>query len=206
MPLTLWNSGASYTATGFNWKTGVQPSPSNPLGNPSSYKGHTATNGPNFVMYLTTKYNKSPIQTYDFAWGGAAVPGMASQVENEFVPYYTGNGKLDPGWNPAKTLFAIFVGINDLDSWGKGTSYRNNVFKQYSGAIDTVSNQMQLCTLNLAGRTYANILCVTSCTQLAPGTSSSTRCRRSTKAPSLRTSRRPRRRQSTTTTVVLQQC
>ena len=155
--LTLWNSGASYTATGFDWKNGVQPSPNNPLGNPSSYKGHTATNGPNFVMYLTSKYNKSSIQTYDFAWAGSPVPGMVRQVENEFVPYYAGNGKLDPGWNPAKTLFAIFVGINDLDSWSKGSSYRNNVFKQYSGAIDTVSHQMQLCTLNLAGSTDANM-------------------------------------------------
>ena len=155
--LTLWNSGASYTATGFDWKHGVQPSPSSPLGNPSSYKGHTATNGPNFVMYLTTKYNKSSIQTYDFAWTGSPVPGVVRQVENEFVPYYTGSGKLDPGWDPANTLFAIFVGINDLDSWGKGTSYRNNVFKQYSGAIDTVSIRMQVYTLNLAGSTNANM-------------------------------------------------
>ncbi|KAL8797649.1 MAG: hypothetical protein Q9195_000001 [Heterodermia aff. obscurata] len=130
--------GASYTATGFNWKTGVQPSPNNPLGNPSSYKGHTATNGPNFVMYLTTKYNKSPTQTYDFAWGGSPVSGMVRQVEKEFVPNYAGKGNLDPGWDPATTLFAIFVGINDLDSWGKGTSYRDNTFKQYSGAIDTL--------------------------------------------------------------------
>ena len=157
MSLTLWNSGASYTATGFNWKTGVQPSAGNPLGNPSSYKGHTATNGPNFVMYLTTKYNKSPIQTYDFAVSGSPVPGMVRQVEKEFVPYYTGKGKLNPGWTPSQTLFAIFVGINDLDSWSKGISHRDGVFKQYSGAIDSVSNQLQFYTLNLAGSTNANM-------------------------------------------------
>ena len=157
MSLILWNSGASYTATGFDWKNGVQPSPSNPLGNPSSYKGHTATNGPNFVMYLTTKYNKSPIQTYDFAWSGSTLPGVVHQVENEFVPNYTGKGKLDPGWRPSKTLFVIFVGINDLHSWSKGASYRDNVFKQYSGAIDTVSNEMQLHTLDLARCTNANM-------------------------------------------------
>ena len=92
-------------------------------------------------MYLTTKYNKSPIQTYDFAWAGSPVPGMVGQIENAFVPYYTGNVKRDPGWNPTKTIFAIFVGINDLDHWSNGDTYRDNVFKQYTGAIDTVSKR-----------------------------------------------------------------
>ena len=130
------------TQTGFDWKNGVQPSPGNPLGNPSSYKGHTASNGPNFIMYLTNKYNKSPIQTYDFAWAGSPVPGMVGQIEDDFVPYYTGSGKLDPGWNPVKTIFAMFTGINDLDHWSDGDSYRDKVFKQYTGAIDTVSETM----------------------------------------------------------------
>lgn len=124
----------------------MQPSPGNPLGNPTSYKGHTASNGPNFIMYLTTKYNQSPIQTYDFAWAGSPVPGMVDQVEKDFVPYFTGGAKLDPGWNPAKTLFAMFVGINDLDHWSGGVSYRDNVFKQYTGALDTVSDQLHFGT------------------------------------------------------------
>lgn len=93
-------------------------------------------------MYLTTKYNKSPIQTYDFAWAGSPVPGMVGQVEKAFVPYFTGDGKLDPGWSPAKTLFAIFVGINDLDHWSLGYAYRDRVFEQYTGALETVSNEM----------------------------------------------------------------
>ena len=88
-----WYSGASYTATGFDWKNGVQPSPGNPFANPASYKGHTSSNGPNFIMYLTTKYNQSMIQTYNFAWSGSPVPGMVGQIEDAFVPLYTGGAK-----------------------------------------------------------------------------------------------------------------
>lgn len=115
------------------------PSPGNPLGNPSTYKGHTSSNGPNYIMYLTSKYNESRIQTYNFAWSGSPVPGMVGQIEDAFIPLYTNNAKLDPGWNPTKTLFTMFCGVNDLDHWGEGAAYRDNVFKQYTGAINTVS-------------------------------------------------------------------
>ena len=90
-------------------------------------------------MYLTNKYNESAIQTYNFAWSGSPVPGMVGQIEDAFVPLYTGGAKFDPGWTSSKTLFAMFCGINDLNNWASGNTYRDNVFKQYTGAIETVS-------------------------------------------------------------------
>ena len=64
---------------------------------------------------------------------------MVGQIKDAFVPLYTGGAKFDPGWEPSKTLFAMFCGINDLNHWDSGDTYRDNVFKQYSGAIETVS-------------------------------------------------------------------
>ena len=93
-------------------------------------------------MYLTTKYNHSMIQTYNFAWSGSPVPGMVGQIEDAFVPLYTGGAKFDPKWAPSTTLFAMFCGINDLNHWDSGDTYRDNVFKQYTGAIETVSGKM----------------------------------------------------------------
>ena len=96
-------------------------------------------------MYMTTKYNASIVQTYDFAWGGAPVLGMAAQVGDDFVPNFVAGAKMDPGWTPSKTLFPIFVGINDLDHWNSATTtaagiaaYRDNTFKLYASTLETV--------------------------------------------------------------------
>lgn len=56
--------GDSYSATNFDFN-GVQPSADNPLGNPA-YPGTTTSNGPNYVDYLTTTYNKSLLLTYKY--------------------------------------------------------------------------------------------------------------------------------------------
>lgn len=64
-----FHSGDSYTTPGFN-DTGVQPSIGNPLGNPN-YPGYTSSNGPNWVDFLTVKYNESQVLTCNLAYGGA---------------------------------------------------------------------------------------------------------------------------------------
>ncbi|KAL8823792.1 MAG: hypothetical protein Q9191_005543 [Dirinaria sp. TL-2023a] len=129
--------GASYTSTGFKWK-GTQPSPNNPLGNPSTYQGHTASNGPNFIQYMTRKYNQSLVQTYDFAWAGSPTLGVKDQVLDDFLPNFVPGRKLYPGWNASTTIFPIFVGINDLDHWNTAKVlpvYRNGIFVMYSDAL-----------------------------------------------------------------------
>jgi hypothetical protein len=97
-------------------------------------------------MYMTTQYNHSFVKAYDLSWAGAPVPGMLGQVSSVFAPFYTGGGRLDPKWVPSRTLFPIFVGINDLDHWNTGTTFttglaahRDDVFTQYARAIDLVS-------------------------------------------------------------------
>lgn len=77
----------------------MQPSPDNPLGNPP-YPGYTASNGPNWVDFLTTTYNATIVETVNLAYGGAVVDdrliaqylptvlSLRNQVEDEFLPLY----------------------------------------------------------------------------------------------------------------------
>jgi phospholipase/lecithinase/hemolysin len=85
--------------TGFDHTSSPYPSPSNPLGNPP-YPGFTSANGPNWVDFLTVRYNASTLLTYNLGFGGATVdsalvypyrPDVVSlkqQVNDEFMPTY----------------------------------------------------------------------------------------------------------------------
>lgn len=115
--------GDSYTTTGFN-DTLVQPNASNPLGNPA-YPGYTATNGPNWVDFLTTTYNKTFLETVNLAYGGATIDSayiepylptvlsIKDQVQQEYLPVYADHPSFFD-WQANNTLFAIFDGINDI--------------------------------------------------------------------------------------------
>ncbi|KAL8691178.1 MAG: hypothetical protein Q9224_004234 [Gallowayella concinna] len=135
----LFVFGASYTSTGF--QSGInfpQPSPSNPLGN--QRRGTTASNGPNFITYLTTTFNASLVQTYNFAFAGAQVDtpaidpskslvgknesykadhypnDMTAQMTNQFgdhfPPSHVGERIVD--WTGDTSLWISFFGINDV--------------------------------------------------------------------------------------------
>jgi phospholipase/lecithinase/hemolysin len=146
--------GDSYTQTGFNY-TLTPPSPSNPLGNPA-YPGWTSSNGPNWVDFLTVKYNASLLLTYNLAYGGATVdsdlvppytPSVLSlkyQVQNEFIPAYTGNSPAAPSapkWTGADSIFAIWIGINDVGNsyWfedARLNALYEDIFEVYAGLLD----------------------------------------------------------------------
>ncbi|KAL8687271.1 MAG: hypothetical protein Q9218_006510 [Villophora microphyllina] len=152
----LFVFGASYAGTGFNWlPPNPAPSPSNPLGN--SVRGGTSSNGPNFVTYLTTTFNASFIETYNFAFAGAKVsntatsstpyaknPGgqndMVAQVTNGFIPSYTSEAGHEPyaNWTADSTLFISFFGINDiLAIYAKGdVSTSIPIFQAYSQNLE----------------------------------------------------------------------
>lgn len=90
-PANYPSSGDSYSRTGFE-VTGVQPSVSSPLGNPA-YPGDTSANGPNWVNYLTVRYNKSVLLTYNFGTSGATlntsiVAGDGCSVQDELNEQY----------------------------------------------------------------------------------------------------------------------
>jgi len=140
--------GDSYTTTGFNVSL-TQPTPTNPLGNPT-YPGYTASNGPNWVDYLTVKYNASTVLTYNLAYGGATidsalvapylptVSSVAEQIENEWFPTYAASSS-SPKWSSDDTLFAIFDGINDVGNSfsSKNTALLNAaIYAVYHGLVD----------------------------------------------------------------------
>ncbi|KAI1073384.1 carbohydrate esterase family 16 protein [Whalleya microplaca] len=146
--------GDSYTQTGFDY-TLSPPSTSNPFGNPE-YPGWTSSNGPNWVGYLTVKYNASLLQTYNLAYGGATVdsdlvtpylPTVVSvkqQVLEQFIPGYSGDSPSAPSapeWSGADSVFAFWIGINDVgNTYGSGEEAWDilyaKIFDVYSGLVD----------------------------------------------------------------------
>lgn len=108
----------------------AQPSHANPLGNPA-YPGYTASNGPNWVDFLTTTYNSTFLRTVNLAYGGATVDAalvkqylptvlsLKEQVQTEYLPKYARHPSFFD-WKADDTLFASFLGINDV-----GNAYAN---------------------------------------------------------------------------------
>lgn len=105
--------------------------------------------GPNWVEFLTTTYNKSLLLTYDFAVGGATIDSnlvvpysstvvsMKDQVAT-FLANYSNKPPAAP-WTDQESLFAFFIGINDLIF---GAAYnetaRDLEWVEYADLIDQV--------------------------------------------------------------------
>ncbi|KAK5683616.1 hypothetical protein LTS10_005149 [Elasticomyces elasticus] len=142
--------GDSYTTTGFN-DTLAQPSRANPLGNPS-YPGYTATNGPNWVDFLTTTYNATFLETINLAYGGATVDSalvkpylptvlsLKDQIYTEYLPKYSSHPSFF-NWKKKSTLFASFFGINDIGN-AYGSDNASAILAQdiaeYAGLMDVL--------------------------------------------------------------------
>ncbi|KAG8731251.1 hypothetical protein FRC11_004657 [Ceratobasidium sp. 423] len=109
----LFAFGDSYTAIGFNsWQP--IPTDSNPIGVP--YPGTTWIDGANYAGYLTTQYNRSKLLTFDYAVGGNTVQGVKSQILDDFLSIRgAGHKPSYAPWTASDSLFACFVGINDLN-------------------------------------------------------------------------------------------
>ncbi|KAI4131089.1 MAG: hypothetical protein LQ338_001410 [Usnochroma carphineum] len=143
--------GDSYTDSGFN-PSGPQPNDTYPLGNPFSNSSappyHTFTNGPNWIEYLTFKYNRSLVHTYNLAVSGSTVNNtilnvtttadLIHQISDRFVPNYV--NKNTAGWNSWNSLFALFFGINDVNrSWSKRDGSINDaIFSSYRQMLDSL--------------------------------------------------------------------
>lgn len=147
-------SGDSYTTTLFDIH-GPQPNPGNPLGNPP-YPGSTSSNGPNFVDFLTTTYNRSYIETYNLGFGGATVDPLLvpspygdivqsfkQQVQDKFLPTY--GDKAAVPWCSADSLFTIFFGINDviLTQAQQNDSLNYDIIKSYEALVHQVRSLPQ---------------------------------------------------------------
>ncbi|KAF8601029.1 hypothetical protein BDV93DRAFT_608395 [Ceratobasidium sp. AG-I] len=104
--------GDSYTSIGFNsWASA--PTDANPLG--VSYPGSTSADGANWAGYFTMQYNQSKFWTYDYAVYGNTVAGVTNQVTADFLPNAGTKPSYAP-WSATNSLFATFIGINDLNS------------------------------------------------------------------------------------------
>jgi len=110
--------GDSYTTTGFNISAGVNsPDP-----------GFTASNGDNWVQYLRDVFNVTDTRVFNLAVGGAVtdnnlvtpfMPNIPSLVDqtNQFVQFLAPK-PAGAQWSSNNTLFAIWIGINDVgNSW-----------------------------------------------------------------------------------------
>lgn len=141
----LFVFGDSYSSIGFV-TSGEQPSPGNPLGNPP-YPGSTTANGPNWVGLLATEYNRSTILTYDLAFGGATVdndiveayhsgvPSLKKQVLEWYMPAYVVQRKF---WTAQNSLFAFFIGINDVGNSYAHGNLNGKVMDAYAALVDHV--------------------------------------------------------------------
>ncbi|KAF2164492.1 carbohydrate esterase family 16 protein [Zasmidium cellare ATCC 36951] len=143
--------GDSYSSSGFN-ETSPAPSISQPLGfpplgtSPDDLLGNplianqTSSNGPNWVEFLTARWNTTTTLTYDFAISGASIPdGYTDQALNIYEPKYSslyagdygntssqipisnqsssgsGGETLGMTWTSNTSIFASWVGINDIN-------------------------------------------------------------------------------------------
>ncbi|KAI0060553.1 hypothetical protein BV25DRAFT_1839600 [Artomyces pyxidatus] len=148
--LNYWFSfGDSYTQTGFN-NTDTLPSPGNPLGNPP-YPGYTAVGGVNWIDQATVVSNHSLVLTYNFAYGGATIdsklvtpylPTVLSLVDQ--VNLYLNEDKVGRGekiWRSSKTLFSVWIGINDIGNsyyWTNGSrsAFNDVLMDTYFGLVE----------------------------------------------------------------------
>lgn len=101
--------------------------------------------------FLTTTYNQSYIQTYDFAYSGATIdedvvqPTMDTivtlkdQVEKLFLPNYSPKTSHVP-WNVDNSLFAFWIGINDVNHSFTYMSddLFHNLFRSYINLVEQV--------------------------------------------------------------------
>jgi hypothetical protein len=118
-----------YSATGFNADE-TQPNEQNPFGNPADYPGYTSVNGPTWTNFITFDYNDTFMKTINFASGGAVVDSsiitpfspyiinLKEQVYEKYLPNYgpeaTSDHRSDFDWHSSDTLFALWIGINDI--------------------------------------------------------------------------------------------
>ena len=130
---------------------GTQPSSSNPFGNPPP-DPRKAFLTDKWVSYMTTTYNDSLIETFDLGVSGSTVDNLliphgpsdvASQVTKDFVPNY--GPKKGSVWNANSTLFAVLIGINDVEVSATDTTAAGKwdaIFKSYADHADQVCKLM----------------------------------------------------------------
>lgn len=67
------------------------------------------------------------------------VPDFKTQVDTEFIPYYTGKNK-KTSWNAGNSLFGMFFGINDVGNsyYKQNATLNDDIFKVYATYVEKV--------------------------------------------------------------------
>ncbi|KAF8607979.1 hypothetical protein BDV93DRAFT_285120 [Ceratobasidium sp. AG-I] len=142
----LFVFGDSYTATGYNVSAGINsPTP-----------GWTSSNGPNWPMYLGSTYNVTDTKVYNLAYGGATIdaklvtpylPTVQSFVDQvSLFDKYFGPHPAEAPWASNNSLFAIFLGINDIGNswwWSNVTqaAFHTTLLDRYFSQVDDLYNK-----------------------------------------------------------------
>ncbi|KAF9242105.1 carbohydrate esterase family 16 protein [Melanogaster broomeanus] len=133
--------GDSYTADGYNVSAGIDsPAP-----------GYTSSNGPNWVEFLTGTYNQTAVKTFNLAYSGATIdaalvpPNVATvlSVVDQVSQFndYLASMPAGATWNSTNSLFAVWIGINDvLNSVGWTNTTQ---FELYGVLMDRLFSQVE---------------------------------------------------------------
>ncbi|KAF9533683.1 SGNH hydrolase-type esterase domain-containing protein [Crepidotus variabilis] len=121
--------GDSYTTVGYNSKS-PNPTDKNPIG--VNYPGQTTSGGPNWVDYTTVTYNQSKVLTFDYAISGNTISGVQAQI-NDWLPT-AGKKPTYAPWAATDSLFATWIGINDLNANAQPAPSMTSLF----GLMDTL--------------------------------------------------------------------
>ncbi|KAG6370077.1 carbohydrate esterase family 16 protein [Boletus reticuloceps] len=132
--------GDSYTSDGYNISAAID----------SPEPGYTSSNGPNWVEFLTSTYNQTAVKTFNLAYGGATIDGalvppylptvlsVVDQV-SEFNEYLASK-PAGAQWDSTNSLFAIWIGINDV---GNSVGWTNiTQFEFYGTLMDRLFSQV----------------------------------------------------------------
>ncbi|KAF9528018.1 hypothetical protein CPB83DRAFT_364703 [Crepidotus variabilis] len=121
--------GDSYTTVGYNSKS-PNPTDKNPIG--VNYPGQTTSGGANWVDYTTITYNQSKLLTFDYAISGNTISGVQAQI-NDWLPT-AGKKPTYAPWSAKDSLFATWIGINDLNANAQPAPSMTSLF----GLMDTL--------------------------------------------------------------------
>ncbi|KAF8969580.1 GDSL lipase/esterase [Flammula alnicola] len=134
--------GDSYTTDGFNISAGVD----------SPVPGFTSSNGPNWVQQLGSTYNVGNTKVFNLASGGATIdaklvtpfePTVLSIVD-QVAQFKTFLAPKPSGaqWSSNNTLFAIWIGINDV---GNSFGWTNITQSQFNTVLmNRLESQLEI--------------------------------------------------------------
>ncbi|GLB34565.1 putative carbohydrate esterase family 16 protein [Lyophyllum shimeji] len=140
----LFTFGDSYTTDGFNISAGID----------SPVPGFTSSNGPNWVQFLGGTFNVTNTRVFDLASGGATIDGalvppylptvlsIVDQVSQ--FKQILGPKPANAAWQSSNSLFAFWIGINDVGNSFGWTNITGHEPQFYSKLMKRLESQLEI--------------------------------------------------------------